>query len=554
MLNHYRGWIERGERLVPYLLKCQVLDPESRDYGGYVLPTKGYSEPAQAAGCIDVLSSLYFNEESCFFHSTDLLERVDLYMQYLLREQHADGTIDLKETNFHDATAAAFSVRVLAYTYRLYERYNCGNQRERKIMESLYQYLQKAGRGMREGGFHTPNHRWVMASALALVYRIIGEEALREEAEKYLAEGIDCDEEGEYTERSAGIYNVVNNSSLIILAEELNKPELLEAVDRNLHMMLMYMEPDHTLYTLNSRRQDYGRRVYPANYYWNYLWMAYRTGNERFAYMADHLFKLYWEQNLFREEGFGNELTLFMLEPGLVSFQPKMEAPSLCYEHWFQKSGVIRIRREEESLTLLANSTRFLKFQRGENALYMKLAGTFFGDKGRFIPSSIQKTADGYELRYRMEWGYVRPFETPPPTSVWEDMDHGKRQPVQMQLYDVRLKVSWQDGQVLLDFQSEGTEGVLYKLEFIFEPGGFLETEDVRIPGVAGNTVVLKKGKATYMHHFDGITIGEGFCEHNYTDALRGSEAQEQDKFTLYMTGYTPIRRQIRISGHSYSL
>ena len=84
--------------------------------------------------------------------------------------------------------------------------------------------LTKASDGMVGNGFHTPNHRWVVASGLAMVMNILDMPELMSEINKYLDEGIDCDEYGEYAERSISIYNLTNNESFIILARELNRP------------------------------------------------------------------------------------------------------------------------------------------------------------------------------------------------------------------------------------------------------------------------------------------------------------------------------------------
>src|SRR5690606_2938657 len=98
-------------------------------------------------------------------------------------------------------------------------------------------------------------------------------EGFRERAYKYLNEGIDCNEYGEYAERSSGNYNHVNNEQMIILAKETGDPSYLEYVRRNLDMMINYFEPDGTIFTGNSTRQDRGKKVYPDIYYNQYLYM-----------------------------------------------------------------------------------------------------------------------------------------------------------------------------------------------------------------------------------------------------------------------------------------
>ena len=51
-------------------------------------------------------------------------------------------------------------------------------------------------------------------------------------------------------------------SCLIVMAEYLDMPELLEHVRRNLNMIEAYFEPDMSVFTGNSTRQDNGTDVY----------------------------------------------------------------------------------------------------------------------------------------------------------------------------------------------------------------------------------------------------------------------------------------------------
>ena len=89
--------------------------------------------------------------------------------------------------------------------------------------------------------------------------------------DQYLAEHIDCNEDGEYAERSAGGYNEMNNRALLILAQDLGKTELLEYVRRNLEMMPVFYHTDFSIFTENSRRQDKGTAPYAEKYAYQYL-------------------------------------------------------------------------------------------------------------------------------------------------------------------------------------------------------------------------------------------------------------------------------------------
>ena len=156
----------------------------------------------------------------------------------------------------HDATAVAFVIQHAAYAYRVVEKFNEGTSLEKDILDTFYRFLEKSAEGMKKGGFHTPNHRWVVCSALVLLMNILNRKDLYPEIILYLREGFDCNEYGEYSERSAGVYNEICNRSLIIMARELHMPGLYEYVKRNLTMMFRYIEPDMTFCTMKFQGQD----------------------------------------------------------------------------------------------------------------------------------------------------------------------------------------------------------------------------------------------------------------------------------------------------------
>jgi hypothetical protein len=546
--SHYQRIARFVEQAADALIRTQCLDPASRDYGGQVLPDRGYADPVQSAYAIDTLASVYCCPVSSRHGERLLVERALLYAGHLLREQHEDGTIDLKSTNFHDATAVAFSVQVLAYTVRLLRDSAPGThpKEEGSLAAMIESFLRHGGEGMLSGGFHTPNHRWVMASALSLLYRLLADERFLREAELYLAEGIDCTEEGEYTERSVGIYNVVNNRSLAIMAEELGRPGLLDHVKRNLDMVERYIEPDGSLYTLNSRRQDLGLTSYATAYYENYLLLAHATGNPEYAGMAGSLLD-HAEHGQGTDDRIDRVLTQYLLRSDLRERDIPSSPPPVRYELWNPSSGIARFRTDGVSLSLLAGAGTFLKLQVGELSVIVRLAATFFGSRGRFSAQILEREGAWIVLRSRDRWGYVRPFRDPPPTSEWKAMPHESREHVNMQDHEIEARARFTGDGVTLRLLSSGVAGVLYKVELLLAAGGWLETPDLKLPGGAGRWALLGGARATYTRGFDRIEILGGFAEHAFTTSMRGSEPQDPNAFTLYCTGYTPMDREIII-------
>lgn len=558
MNNKYNNFVKIADDVVSTLIKQQDTNPESIYYGEIIPPDKGFGETSQLGTATNMLLTVYYNQKSAYFQDDALLPIVKLYMETLLKEQYEDGTIDLRETNFHDATSVGFTIQVVAYTYRLMEKYSKNTIVENEIKDLLYTFIQNSAYGMKNGGFHTPNHRWVMASALSLCYNILGDDDCKRMAMVYLNEGIDCDHEGEYTERSAGIYNVVNNRSFIIIAEELGMTQLLEYVSRNLNMVLQYVEPDGSIFTLNSTRQDNGKIIYPVNYYENYLLMGYITRNNKFNAVADWICDLIFKAHARCSSTYQvcynvetpNYLTRIMLDCDLKNHIDNMPYTPMVfdnYEHLYEDSGVVRYRKDNETFTITANNNVFFTYKKGSNRVMIKFASCFYS-KGQFNSPKIVPTADGYMLEYTQTWGYVKPFPNGSETSVWKEMKHSEREHVNMQtlVMQVAIKTHETNG-IGINFKLSGVDALPTKVELIFDADGAYETADTMLTGSANNSVILKNGSASYSLDGETITIDGGFAQHNYTHNMRGCDPAMSGKFTVYMTSIGDMDQSIHL-------
>lgn len=136
------------------------------------------------------------------------------------------------------------------------------------------------------GGVHTPNHRWELSAALARLHRSFPDARLLARAEEWLAEGVDIDAEGLYSERSAVYASIVTNPSLLLLADVLDRADLRDAVERNLTATLDLIRPDGTVETVHSRRQDQRQSFALWPYLPQYRLLAIRTGRGDLARAA----------------------------------------------------------------------------------------------------------------------------------------------------------------------------------------------------------------------------------------------------------------------------
>ena len=548
------------DRAIPYILAAQVNDESSPFNGGQIAKGKGFAEPFSGFSNADTLLAAYFYPQSAYYKSQEVLNAAIRALEYLLNATHDDGTLDLLETNFHDATLNGFAMKILGYTHHLVKQH-AKTTAEKHALGLISQFAEKSVEAMYYGGFHTPNHRWVMASGLAFCYAITRDERCIEMAELYLAEGIDCNEEGDYAERSAGIYDAVTNNALIIIAEQLGKPELLDYVRRNLNRLMYNIEPTGLLQTLTSRRQDYGKDASPAPHLWAYSFMAARDNNPQFAQMARCI-----QDNIVAGLRPGappevehsalthhNLLTKLMLIPLPLPCPAVQETPlPLQYKKNYPLAGAARYRSGKLTITALKENSTCLKIQYGHLRVFCKLACTFFGD-GRFLAQQLQETAEGFRLSSHVQSGYRRPLKdvTDPD---WYALPHEQRQQANMQNHDWILEVLPlpADNAVQLRINTQGTPNIPWKLEFILDPGGMLYSGGVILPGNKSGWAVLG-ADAVYSIGGEYICINGGLGLHEYGPRMRNADPVSVEQFTLYHTGFTPARHDVCLTfGEGY--
>ncbi len=543
------------EIAIPHILRSQVLDQSDPHYGGIVEPSKGFPDPMSTRGYLETLLSLYYCDKSRYYRDPLMLERSLLCMEHLIHWQHEDGTIDFLEVDFFSVPTLAFSVQVLVPLVRVIDKFGGKSEAENKLRAMLIRFLERAAYAMPRGGFNTPNHRWVVASAESLCGNLLGSKACLDDCALYLNEGIDCDDEGEFTERSVGIYDAVNDSAMIIMADELSRPDLLTFVRRNLDKVQRYMEPDGTVMTLNSRRQDVGKAVYPRSMYWIYRTMAARDHNARYAWMSDRLLEV-WEDTAqplgnamerYEAVGLAHTLFRFLLDERMDADLSAQPWENRYHEH-YPKAGIVRDRQEDCSFTLIKDKPVFLKAQTGRLTVYAKLHAclTGFGE-GRFQADELTALpGGGYRMTHKATLPYARPLKDPG-TPLYEFMPNHLREKVGHQTLRFTVDALMKDRAVELSIDLSGVEGVPWKLELMFDGGGLWETNESWTAGTPGSWSVLKRGDGAYEKAGERFRVIGGHGEHRYAPFARTSEPPDAGKYTVFLTGFAPIQHTVRI-------
>ena len=248
------------------------------------------------------------------------------------------------------------------------------------LLDKLEQFVRRAVAGMLTGGFHTPNHRWVIASALVQAHALFPDLDVAATVDAYLAEGIDVDAEGLFIERSIGVYDAVNDRSWLLIAERRECPEALDAVARNLDLDLHFLHADGTAETGLSRRQDYGTRTVPLGLAHCYLLYNALRPNSVYVQAA----QMFWEKS---DAPAGH--LLWLAYPLLKYGDPAPPDAMLPddFALFLPLNGIWRARRGRLSASAFRNTTRLFSFVYGKAELScVKISQTYFGhNTGRFI-------------------------------------------------------------------------------------------------------------------------------------------------------------------------
>jgi hypothetical protein len=431
------------------------------------------------------------------------------------------------------------------------------------------------------GGVHTPNHRWELCAALAQMNLLQPRTDIAERMGQWLAEGIDQLPDGMYSERSPLYATAVTNPSLLTIADSAGRPELLDHVRRNLTAFLPWFNPDGTVESVFSRRQDQWMAFDATPFLHLYRRFAIQDGHADFAAAAT------WLATLPLHEP-AKLLALSRLDPWLAGALPGSPAsdfgptlpPSLMPpEAALESCGAYRFRSGGSVATVfggcdplepgvesgLATNPTFLSFRHGEAVLSnVRLSRSFF-DLGPFRSQATSRRDRSIVLSEEVQAGFYQPL---PPDRLRADgiyaLEHEGRfsaamefsaRPKEVHRLATRMMVQAGDGQVGLDVDFEGSR-TAFALELTFPPGGVLIGVE---PATAPGTFRLVDGTGSYRMGRDVIEFGPGLPQdpdapaaYNPGESYRylgGTNAADGVK--VYISGWTTGRYLFSFRGHT---
>lgn len=549
-MKRYIDYLIRSEEhRVDEMLFLQIKDKNDLCYG---LMRGDVIEAKPTIYMMATALALYLNSRSRYYKSEKLMEALQLAADGVARVQRKSGYIDYPCCNFFSAPDTSFCYKRLNDGYRLMKKYQ--DVADTTILQKKYLAIMRmAAEAIRDGGFHTPNHRWGICAALMQAAKLFADDtefakSLMDRTVLYLQEGIDGNSEGEYAERSTGNYNAVVNNAMMAMYQCSKDVKYLGYVERNLNMMMYYIEPNDMVFTQNSTRQDQGKEIFMDKYLYQYLYLLAYDGTDGFI-------KLTPEEHA-RFDGAAHQIIKGCAETGrqapnclhlLMIYDKTLDYTfENCgflktYHKLFKEAGVLRVKKENYSYTVMKNRSAFLYFNVNGLEAFLKI-GESYCEIRNFVPDEMDIQEGKTVLSHTARGWYYLPWKEKQNTSDWWQMDHKKRDlMITSDLHTQVVITELADG-LEISVDTDGLERLPLRMELCVPSQTTLENDHFCMETVAGKSMVLSDDYVTMTKGLTSIEFGPGACEHHFKGHYSGEEVNA-DGYTIYCNTYTPTKR-----------
>ncbi len=514
-----------AESALRELLRSQRWCPGEAGHGACVSPMLDLPD-ASAGGTPNMIAAFLLlwaaKGGESFLHGN--IGRMEAAAESLLRMQRSSGRLDLISCNPDSGPDTAFSA--IPICLGIEHLVKAGFPAELKMLrDTLETFLRHAAHGLITGGIHTPNHRWVVTSALLLLQKLFPDLDARPTADAYLAETFDIDDEGFFIERSAGVYDAVCDRSLFIIDRCIGLPAAREAALRNLRLNLNMLSEDGTIETELSHRQDFGKRTSPASLAGCFL-RAYELTGEAPFYQAARSIHAATISGRGEETHVAAVWTLHAFLLG-VPEPPESLAPDahlLRGTIHLPGAGYWRASRPGYTVAAFRGGSHLLSFRAGTAEISsLQIAQAYMGI-GQFLSDEMRADDGGVRLinrGQRQGWpapGYRRPLGKAVSAEHWADSG-AERNIVPMPAPGGVLDIRLEDHGLALTYSPDKIpDGVPGQVALDFPAGGIWECDGARLAPAPGQVVFLKSGTGRMIYGHDAIEIGPGQYGHGWKD------------------------------------
>ncbi len=464
--RRYKAILRAAEGFLKNALAVQVLDDSNPDFGGLRCPDLLVCEPWAAANAFTTMTILFFNQDSQFYRSSELFQRMKLALGFITRSQYEDGTIDAYFSGeMRAASNVAFAIHSLVKAYKLFHREATNGE----MLELLESFLRKGAQALISKPVFAANQRWVAASALVELDKLFLDHSAVMKAENYLADSIDINHDGLYSERSP-TYGMISSAMLFNIAKKMNKPYLIEHVRRNLNFCLYNFCSNGEVVTEYSLRPE-SENGLPQGYG---VWkeMSIMDHNGYYASAGDMVLDIFLNNmrdgytcydinssspSFGREHGSRFFATSGIGELLLVEDEFNNDAIHRLplpgkYKRVFADSNIVRIKDGKMTATIMGNNNNLLAFHNGQAVIdSFNIKYMYYGCRD-FLPKKLEIAARSYILR---DW-----------FSQWESGSTKERiEPVEVDLSILAEFIPRENG-LDIDISTSGQKGIPIQLEF----------------------------------------------------------------------------------------
>lgn len=513
------------------------------------------------------MAASYVSSDSRFFHKPEVIDRLQILVSVLQKNQTADGTVNI--ANLESPPDTAFLIELLCPGISLLHK--DATKEGLDICDKIKPVMLKAGEALATGGVHTANHRWVISAALSQLNHLYPNKKYTNRIAEWLDEGIFQDKEGHYAERSM-IYSNVENTAYLTLARMMNLPELYVPVRKNLDMLTYYLEPDGKMVTTDSRRQDQYLEEHISLHYYSFRQIAILDKNPVFAGIVQFVESL----PAFKSVILPRALFRFLETTILLDPLPAATPVHTDYEKLFSTTSLLRIRRKDTTATLFggidwpiiiasgrSNSPNFFAYRKGKAILkHMRLSSQFFA-MGYFYSEGLRREGNKYILHKKLDIPYYQPlpknlrnkegnYAHSPSIDdrFWNLMDFKNRPVSNVKTMETTITFTENNGAIELQFDIKGLKDVPVTLELCFDAAGKL----IGTTGPVNGNHFLEQGMGTFTNGEDTIQFGPGTHAHKNVMNLDGERytthfgTLRAQGLHVYITGVTPFSYTLRLS------
>lgn len=512
------------------------------------------------------LAAGFSEKTSSYFEKEELKTSMKAILDFIISQQKPDGTLDLG--NLASPPDTAFIIEPICAAGNILK----GNALCQEINLLIKTIIEKSGAGLAIGGLHTPNHRWVVSAALAKINHLYPHPKYTKRISEWLSEGVYCDKDGVYLERSMTYAEVIDRS-LITIATYTNRPELLKMVERNLHWVFECMEPNGELVTFPSRRQDAFMQKNILLFYPQYRFMANYANDGFMGGVAAFI-----ENMPSFEPTISKDLLYLFLEDDILAKKYPAKPLPKDFHKFYEGINLVRGSKNQETFSFFggadwpiiiasgrSTNPSFFSFQKGKAALkHIRMSSSFFST-GFFRSQGIKKVGNQYHLYQKIEAPYYQPlavkhkktdgdYELSQSTDgrFWNKMDFKNRPKSNVSILEYKVIFEEKPSHKELNFEVKGTDGVPVVIELTFAKGGKL----IGCESISGSeeNFYIKENESAYILGEDKITFGQGEFAHQAINNMEGEMysthfgSLRTNGLHVYITGKTPFVHTLKIS------